>query len=124
MTEERDTKSLRGFAAMDQGKQREIASKGGASVPDAKRSFSQDRELAAAAGRKGGQASGGNFANNPQRASEAGRKGGQASGGNFANNPRRAAEAGRKGGQASSGSFSQNRIKPPESDGGPNQGGH
>lgn len=121
MTEERDTKSLRGFAAMDQNKQREIASKGGASVPDAKRSFSQDRELAAAAGRKGGQASGGNFANNPQRASEAGRKGGQASGGNFANNPRRAAEAGRKGGQASSGTYAQNRVKPPENDSGPHQ---
>jgi hypothetical protein len=101
MAEERMKTSNRGFAAMDQAKQREIASKGGASVPDEKRSFSQDRELAAAAGRKGGQASGGNFANNPQRASEAGRKGGQASGGNFANNPSRAAEAGRKGGQAS-----------------------
>lgn len=101
MAQERETKtSNRGFAAMDQDKQRAIASKGGASVPDEKRSFSQDRELAAAAGRKGGQASGGNFANNPQRASEAGRKGGQASGGNFANNPQRAAEAGRKGGQA------------------------
>lgn len=44
----------RGFAGMDQQQQREIAS-------------------------KGGQASGGNFKNNPQRASEAGRKGGKAS---------------------------------------------
>jgi general stress protein YciG len=104
MAQDPDMKSShRGFAAMDQNKQREIASKGGAAVPNAKRSFSQNRELAAAAGRKGGQASGGNFANNPQRASEAGRKGGHASGGNFANNPRRAAEAGRKGGHASSG---------------------
>ncbi|WP_416384307.1 general stress protein, partial [Pseudomonas aeruginosa] len=33
-----------------------------------------------------------------QRAAEAGRKGGQQSGGNFANDPERAAEAGRKGG--------------------------
>jgi len=107
MVQDPDTKtSHRGFAAMDQSKQREIASKGGAAVPNAKRSFSQNRELAAAAGRKGGQASGGNFANNPQRASEAGRKGGHASGGNFANNPRRAAEAGRKGGHASSGANS------------------
>ena len=46
--------SNRGFASMDEDKQRDIAS-------------------------KGGQASGGNFANNPQRASEAGRKGGEAS---------------------------------------------
>ena len=57
MAQERETKSTRGFATMEQAKQREIASKGGASVPDEKRSFSQDRDLAAAAGRKGGEAS-------------------------------------------------------------------
>jgi general stress protein YciG len=49
--------SNRGFAAMDEDKQREIARKGGASVPDDKRSFSQDRDLASEAGRKGGEAS-------------------------------------------------------------------
>ena len=48
-------KSTRGFASMDAARQREIASKGGQSVPQEKRSFSQDRELAAQAGRKGGQ---------------------------------------------------------------------
>ncbi len=37
--------------------QRRIARKGGASVPAEKRSFSQNRTLAAEAGRKGGQAS-------------------------------------------------------------------
>ncbi|MEO6341423.1 MAG: general stress protein, partial [Caulobacteraceae bacterium] len=42
---------------MDPAKQREIARKGGESVPNEKRSFSQDRELAAQAGRKGGEAS-------------------------------------------------------------------
>lgn len=47
-------KQRRGFAAMDPEKQREIARKGGASVPDEKRSFSQDRDLAASAGAKGG----------------------------------------------------------------------
>ena len=46
--------SKRGFASMDDDKQRDIAS-------------------------KGGQASGGNFANDPERASEAGKKGGQSS---------------------------------------------
>lgn len=46
-----NTKSKRGFAAMDEDKQREIAS-------------------------AGGKKSGGNFKNNPQRASEAGKKGG------------------------------------------------
>ncbi len=50
--------SKRGFASMDLARQREIASKGGRSVPAEKRSFSQDRELASAAGRKGGQATG------------------------------------------------------------------
>jgi general stress protein YciG len=49
--------SNRGFASMDPQKQREIARKGGESVPNEKRSFSQDRELAAQAGRKGGEAS-------------------------------------------------------------------
>lgn len=51
------TKSTRGFASMDRDKQREIARKGGESVPNKKRSFSQERELAAQAGRKGGEAS-------------------------------------------------------------------
>lgn len=52
-------KKLRGFAAMDPDKQRAISRKGGESVPVEKRSFSQDRELAAQAGRKGGAARGG-----------------------------------------------------------------
>lgn len=47
--------SNRGFASMDESKQREIASKGGQSVPAEKRSFSQDHNLAAEAGRKGGE---------------------------------------------------------------------
>ena len=51
-------KSKRGFASMTPEKQREIASKGGKSVPSDKRSFAQNRDLASQAGRKGGQASG------------------------------------------------------------------
>ena len=51
------TPAPRGFAAMDKTRQREIARQGGASVPHEKRSFSQDRDLAATAGRKGGEAS-------------------------------------------------------------------
>jgi general stress protein YciG len=50
--------SERGFAAMDKDEQREIAKKGGESVPDEKRSFSQDRELASEAGKKGGESRG------------------------------------------------------------------
>ena len=86
--------SNRGFAAMDQAKQREIAS-------------------------KGGSASGGNFANNPERAREAGRKGGEVSGGNFANDPGRAAEAGRKGGEASRGSGNRNQRAADRASGNP-----
>ena len=56
MTQERSGVALRGFASMDVNKQREIARKGGANVPQEKRSFAQDRALAADAGRKGGRA--------------------------------------------------------------------
>jgi general stress protein YciG len=68
---------------MDEEKQREIASKGGQSVPDEKRSFSQDRELAAQAGRKGGQSvpdEKRSFSQDRRLAAEAGRKGGEARG--------------------------------------------
>ena len=75
-------KSNRGFAAMDPEKQRAIARKGGQSVPDEKRSFSQNPELAARAGRKGGQSvnpAKRSFSRDHTLASEAGRKGGHAS---------------------------------------------
>jgi general stress protein YciG len=70
----------RGFASMDEDKQREIARKGGESVPDEKRSFAKDPELAAEAGRKGGQSVPEEkrpFAQDRELASEAGRKGGE-----------------------------------------------
>lgn len=51
------TRSKRGFAMMDPERRREIARRGGASVPSEKRSFAQDRDLAASAGKKGGAAS-------------------------------------------------------------------
>lgn len=92
--------SNRGFASMDEQKQRDIASKGGQSVPAEKRPFAQDHELAAEAGRKGGQNShgGGNTAGE-----SSGNSGGSSSGGNFANDRQKASEAGRKGGQSSHG---------------------
>jgi general stress protein YciG len=101
--------SNRGFASMDQAKQREIASKGGQSVPPEKRSFSQDPALAAQAGRKGGESvppEGRSFSQNRELAAEAGRKGGQARGAssqraraaaqNFKENRDNAAEGARK----------------------------
>lgn len=55
MTEK--TKSRRGFAGMSPEKRRQISSLGGKAQPSEKRSFSLNRELAAEAGRKGGEAS-------------------------------------------------------------------
>lgn len=84
----------RGFGSMDQNKQRDIASKGGSSVPDEKRSFSRDRELASEAGRKGGESSHGG-----QQQAGGSDRGQQGGSGNFAQDRERASEAGRKGGQ-------------------------
>ena len=58
--------STRGFASMDPDKQREIARKGGRSVPNEKRSFSQNHQLASEAGRKGGHSSHGRRRTAPQ----------------------------------------------------------
>ncbi len=77
------SKSARGFASMDEVRQREIASKGGHSVPDEKRAFSQDRALAAQAGRKGGSSvpdEKRSFSQDRALAARAGRKGGEARG--------------------------------------------
>ena len=54
---DRPLKQRRGFAAMSPEKRRAIAAKGGAAVPADKRSYSQDRNLAATSGRKGGGSS-------------------------------------------------------------------
>lgn len=44
----------KGFGSMHPDKRRQIASMGGKAVPAEKRSFSQNKDLAADAGRKGG----------------------------------------------------------------------
>lgn len=44
----------RGFASLTPERRKEIATIGGQSVPEEKRSFSQNRDLAREAGRKGG----------------------------------------------------------------------
>jgi uncharacterized protein len=85
--------SNRGFASMDAAKQRAIASKGGQSVPNERRSFSQNRELAVEAGRKGGSKVADkdrSFSRNRELAADAGRKGGQASHGGKTKERRRA----------------------------------
>lgn len=93
--------SNRGFASMDEKKQRDIAS-------------------------KGGQASGGNFKNDPERASEAGRKGGQsvpADERSFSRDHELAAEAGRKGGERSHGGQIGSSHKGGSPQGSSHQGG-
>ena len=94
--------SNRGFASMDEKKQRDIAS-------------------------KGGQASGGNFANDPERAAEAGRKGGHsvpAEERSFSKDHELAAEAGRKGGEHSHGGQTSGSHQGGQAHGGHPQGGH
>ncbi|MDP9249071.1 MAG: KGG domain-containing protein [bacterium] len=54
---EDNIKSKRGFAAMDEEKQREIASKGGKAAHASGNAHEFDSEEARAAGRKGGLAS-------------------------------------------------------------------
>lgn len=100
-------KSQRGFASMDPARQREIARKGGESVPHEKRSFSQNPNLAAQAGRKGGQNvpdEKRSFSQDRSLAAAAGRKGGQSvpdEKRSFSQDRELAAQAGRKGGQSS-----------------------
>lgn len=55
LTETTKPKSRRGFGAMSPERRREIARKGGAAVPASKRSFALNSDLAASAGRTGGQ---------------------------------------------------------------------
>jgi uncharacterized protein len=74
-------KPRRGFASMDPEKQRAIARMGGLAVPGDKRSFSNNRELAAEAGKKGGQnvdPTKRSFSKDHALASKAGMKGGNA----------------------------------------------
>jgi general stress protein YciG len=72
--------SNRGFASMDEKKQRAIASEGGKEAHRRGTAHEFTSEEAREAGRKGGSVSGGNFANDPSRAAEAGRKGGRSRG--------------------------------------------
>ena len=69
-------KSARGFASMDQGKQREIASKGGRAAHAKGTAHEFDSNEARAAGRKGGMA----VSRNREHMAAIGRRGGEARG--------------------------------------------
>jgi uncharacterized protein len=104
--------SNRGFASMDEEQRREIASKGGQASGG---NFRNDPERAAEAGRKGGHnvpADERSFSKDHELAAEAGRKGGHnvpADERSFSKDHELAAEAGRKGGEHSHGEQSENR---------------
>ena len=68
-------KSERGFASMDDEKQREIASKGGKAAHDKGTAHEFDSKEAQEAGRKGGEA----VSKDREHMAEIGRKGGEAS---------------------------------------------
>jgi uncharacterized protein len=78
MAEKKNNKSERGFASMDEEKQREIASKGGKAAHEKGTAHEFTSEEAREAGRKGGET----VSQNREHMSQIGRKGGQASGGN------------------------------------------
>lgn len=67
--------SERGFAAMDQAKQREIASKGGVAAHESGHAHEFTPQEAREAGRKGGES----VSQNREHMAEIGRKGGEAS---------------------------------------------
>lgn len=69
-------KSHRGFAAMDQGKQKEIASKGGRAAHEKGTAHQWSSDEARAAGRKGGE----RVSQNREHMSAIGRRGGEARG--------------------------------------------
>jgi uncharacterized protein len=70
--------SKRGFASMDEDKQREIASEGGRAAHERGTAHEFDSQEAREAGRKGGET----VSQDREHMAEIGRKGGERSGGN------------------------------------------
>jgi general stress protein YciG len=102
MAERSEGKSRRGFASMDEGRQREIASKGGRAAHAKGTAHEFDSSEARAAGRKGGEA----VSRNREHMAAIGRKGGEARG----NSARSAAGRGttaRQGGEVVRGTASE-----------------
>ena len=92
---ERRTKSVRGFAAMDLERQRQIASKGGRAAHEKGTAHEFSKDEARAAGKKGGDV----VSQNRRHMAEIGRKGGE----RVSQDRTHMAAIGRKGGEAVSG---------------------
>jgi general stress protein YciG len=97
--------SNRGFASMDEDKQREIASKGGTAAHERGTAHEFDSEEAREAGRKGGDA----VSQDRQHMSEIGRKGGENSHGASREQHAKAGSQSQKNEGSSSGSDSHSR---------------
>lgn len=96
-----DNTDRRGFASMDEKKQREIASKGGRAAHEKGTAHEFNSQEAREAGRKGGQA----VSRDRQHMAEIGGKGGQA----VSRDRQHMAQIGRKGGENSRGGQSRGR---------------
>jgi general stress protein YciG len=93
MTKESDNNtSKRGFASMDEEKQREIASKGGKAAHEKGTAHEFSHEEAVEAGRKGGQT----VSQDREHMSEIGKKGGEA----VSQDREHMSEIGKKGGKS------------------------
>jgi general stress protein YciG len=97
--------SNRGFASMDEDKQREIASKGGKAAHERGTAHEFDSEEAREAGRKGGEA----VSQDREHMSEIGRKGGESSHGGSPEQHAKAGSQSHKNEGSSSGSGSHSR---------------
>jgi general stress protein YciG len=89
------SRKLRGFAAMDGSRQREIASKGGRAAHEKGTAHEFTRDEARAAGKKGGEV----VSQNRRHMADIGRKGGE----RVSQDREHMASIGRKGGEAVSG---------------------
>jgi general stress protein YciG len=87
--------SQRGFASMDEEKQREIASKGGKAAHEKGTAHEFDSEEAREAGRKGGET----VSKDREHMADIGRKGGES----VSKDKEHMSEIGRKGGKSSHG---------------------
>ena len=96
-----DNTDRRGFASMDERKQREIASKGGRAAHEKGTAHEFNSQEARDAGRKGGQA----VSRDREHMAEIGGKGGQA----VSRDRQHMAEIGRKGGENSRGGNGRGR---------------
>lgn len=85
-------KSLRGFASMDERKQREIASRGGRAAHEKGTAHEFDADQAREAGRKGGEA----ISRDRDHMARIGRRGGES----VSNDRNHMAQIGRRGGEA------------------------